>query len=92
MLIRTGMVRIGRSVTLATGNEVQIGTRSEAINEILLYERRDWKHVHGSSSLCEDLIAPEVTTNGEASESITVMSVYPIVMLPMPHASISTSQ
>ena len=85
---RNAMVNFGRSVRLATGNEVQIGARSDAINEILLVEGRDWNHFHGSNSHCEDLLASEVTTNDEASESITIMSVYPIVMLSMLHASI----
>ena len=92
MQVRNAMVSFGRNVRLATESEVQIGARSDAISEILFVDRRDWKDFHGSNTLCEDLIAPDVTTNGEASESISVMSVYPIVMLPTPHASVSTSQ
>ena len=54
MLVRNDIVSLGRSVSLATENEVQIGTRGVAINEILLVERRDWKDLHGSNSRCED--------------------------------------
>ena len=53
-------------------NEFQIVPSGEAVNEILPVERRDWKDLHGSNSLCEDLIASDGTANSEVPDSITV--------------------
>ena len=92
MLVRIGMVSFGQSARLATANEVQIGTRSEAIDEILLVESRDWEDFRGSNTLYEDLTASDATTDGEVSESIIVLSAYLVVMPPMLNVSTLTSR